>query len=127
MKILILDLNTDFEPVYRRKLSSLKADIDFLSCPQKKLTKYLNKRDYDLVLMTHYLKGTTGPKVFEEIRSKGYTGIIAILAPGNNIEEIKKQYKEKVFVMNKGLNASDFSTELKKLVYTDSLVSELSQ
>jgi response regulator of citrate/malate metabolism len=115
MKVLIIDLVNTYEYLYRRKFSQIKADLDFTS----KLTdidKKLTKKSYDLLLIGHNLKNSSGLEAYTKVRNLGYTGDVIIMSPGNNLKQIKSNYENITGVMSKITNTEDFILELNKLI-----------
>jgi DNA-binding NtrC family response regulator len=117
MKILIIDLVNTYEYLYRRKLSKIKADVDFITKPTD-IEQKLSKKHYDVLLISHNLKNSSGQEMNNKVRQLGYTGNVIIMTPGNHIKEVKECYTDITGVMSKSTNTDDFITELTGLTNT---------
>ena len=115
MRILIIDIDPAYEGLYRKKLAFSKFNLDFVKSIPEALKKF-SKKKYDLVLIGHYLKNSSGVEACETLRAAGYQGNIIITAPGNHLKEIRACYSNICEVINKGTNADDFIKILKKYV-----------
>lgn len=120
MKILIIDSNTDYETMYRKKLLTSSCNIDFASSLLK-AKKFLSMREYDLVMVSHIFKSSSGSEICDELLKGKQKIKLLILASGNHIKEISKLYKSKNIsgVINKGLNAEDFSEHICSIISKD--------
>ena len=85
MSILILDCNKDSHWLYRRKLLSLTRDITCVDSVEK-CKEEIKDNDYSLVLLRHEITNSSGKQVYEDLRSSGYQGKVAIIASGNGLE-----------------------------------------
>lgn len=111
MKILVIDSNKDLEVIYRRKLKSISDEIDFTSC-LKKISNFITKRKYDLVLLSHVLKQTDGIEVYNMLRLNGYQGPVIVTATGREINKLRPQYNGIQGLINKGLNGKEFVNKI---------------
>lgn len=111
MKILIIDSNVDLDVIYRRKLKSISDQIDFTTCLTK-AKKFVNKRSYDLILLSHTLNKSDGIEAYNMLRSIGYKGPVIITAAGRGINKLRPQYNGIKGLINKCLNGKDFASKI---------------
>ena len=116
MKVLVIDIGDNYEYLYRKKLNPSKFDIDFIS-KTSDLENKLQKYTYELLLVGHYLKKSSGKEICDKARRLGYTGNIIIMAPGNHLKQIQELYTTSITgVMNKASNTEDFTKEINKFI-----------
>jgi hypothetical protein len=103
MKILIIDSNEDFFPLYARKLAPLTSGITPTMCVGLEGLLQLAACKPDCIIVSH-----RNLHIYEDIRKLGYAGPIIIAVAGKD-KLIKRNYLNGISgIIDKGLNGEDF-------------------
>jgi len=87
--IVVIDSNTDFYTLIASKLSSLDLNLTFIQDPFSFIDS-IGEKNYDLVIISHVLKGVYTPEFIKFIRNFKYYGKILVLSSDPNAKELYK-------------------------------------
>jgi hypothetical protein len=105
MRILILDFNDNFFPIYERKLKVIK-NIEILYAKDIEEAIKLLENNPDCILMNHLFFKKYN--YYDRLRLQGFTGDIIITIPGKEKIIKRSHYNGISGIIDKSLNGDDF-------------------
>lgn len=122
MKILILDFNDDFYPLYERKFNTLSfVTLNFAKDITSALA-YLKTNKPDCILLNHLFYNKLD--YYAKIRQTGFTGDIIIVIAGKENIVKRSRYNGISGILDKSLNGTDFRKKFCSLVKLNNMEME---
>ncbi len=106
MKVLILDFNEDFYPIYERKLREIGNIQIFFAKDLEAALSCLADNKPDCILLNHLFYDKLD--YYTQLRSFGFTGDIIIVIAGKESIIRKATYSGISGILDKSLNVKDF-------------------
>jgi len=113
MRILILDFNDDFFPIYTRKLEQIDS-IEILFAKDINAALSFLKEDPDCILLNHLFFKKFD--YYNQLREAGFQGDIIITTPGKTNIIKRSQYNGISGIIDKSLNGEDFRKSFYKIL-----------
>lgn len=114
MKILIIDFNEDYFPIYKRKLGGTSNLGLFFAKNYLEAIDVISSNSIDCIILNHLFYNTYG--IYDRLRSAGFSGKIIISVAGKEKHVKRNKYNGIVGVIDKSLNGEDFKNCLFSLV-----------
>ena len=114
MKILVLDFNEDFYPIYRRKLEGIEGVEVYFAKSYVEASSIISSKDVMCVMINHLFDDTF--RMYDKIRNMGFNGKIVICIAGKEKYVKRNKYNGIVGVIDKSLNGEDFRSKLVSLI-----------
>jgi len=119
MKILILDFNEDFYPIYERKLREVGDIQIFFSKDIDNALRCLKDNKPDCILLNHLFYDKLN--YYSQLRTFGFTGDIIIVIAGKENIIKRSSYNGISGILDKSLNGKDFRKNFCTLLNLNSL------